>query len=87
MKLNKGIRRSPSLPSDGELDYMMNLMALSAFRFLLYRGTAPDGDPLPYYWAGSGNLALYAAAVIAATIALALPYRWLCDLARRPLTA
>ncbi len=27
MKLNKGIRRSPSLPSDGELDYMMNLMA------------------------------------------------------------
>ena len=26
MKLNKGIRRSPSLPSDGELDYMMNLM-------------------------------------------------------------
>lgn len=67
--------------------YMMNLMALSAFRFLLYRGTAPDGDPLPYYWAGNGNLALYAAAVIAATIALALPYRWLCDLARRPLTA
>ncbi len=26
MKLNKGIRRSPSLATDGELDYMMNLM-------------------------------------------------------------
>ena len=26
MKLNKGIRRSPSLATDGDLDYMMNLM-------------------------------------------------------------
>lgn len=67
--------------------YMMNLMALSIFRFLLYKGQAPNGDPLPYYWAGNGNLALYAAAVIAATIVLAIAYRMLCTLAQRILTA
>ena len=67
--------------------YMMNLMALSVFRFLLYKGQAPNGDPIPYYWAGNGNLALYAAAVIAATIVLALAYRLLCNLARKLLTA
>ena len=27
VKLNKGIYRTPSLAADGELDYMMNLMA------------------------------------------------------------
>ncbi len=67
--------------------YMMNLMALSVFRFLLYKGQAPNGDPIPYYWTGNGNLALYAAAVIAATIVLALAYRLLCNLARKLLTA
>ncbi len=67
--------------------YMMNLMALAAFRFLLYKGYGPDGSPAPVYWAGNGNLALYAAAVIAATIGLASVYRLLCKLVQRLFTA
>jgi peptidoglycan/LPS O-acetylase OafA/YrhL len=63
--------------------YMMNLMALSLFRFLLYKGTMPNGDLIPFYWRGNGNLALYAAAVIAATLVLALLYRLLNALAAR----
>ncbi len=63
--------------------YMMNLMALTLFRFLIYKGYTPNGDPIPFYWQGSGNLALYAALVIAATVALALLYRQLNRLAVR----
>ena len=50
--------------------YMMNLIAITAFRFILY---GKYGQPLskPGHW----NLAVYAAAVFAGTIALALIYR------------
>ena len=58
--------------------YMMNLIAITAFRFLLY---GKYGQPIskPGHW----NLAVYAVAVMAATIALAFIYKLLCDLAKR----
>ena len=51
--------------------YMMNLIAITAFRFLLY---GKYGQPMtkPGHW----NLAVYAAAVFAATILLAFIYRF-----------
>ncbi len=59
--------------------YMMNLIALTVFRFLLY--AAQGGAPVykPYHY----NLALYFAAVFAATVLLALLYRLLCGLAKK----
>ena len=60
--------------------YMMNLLAIMAFRFLLYTDRL-GGQPLPVYRTAYWNLALYAAAVLAATILLALAYRRLNKLA------
>ena len=54
--------------------YMMNLMAVTCFRFLLYDRTS-DGQMNPFYKAGNYNLALYLIAVIASSIVLALIYR------------
>ncbi len=53
--------------------YMMNLIAITAFRFMLYNN---QGWPIvkPGHW----NLAVYAAAVFAATILLAFIYK-LCN--------
>lgn len=62
--------------------YMMNLIAIQSFRFLLYRANSGYGM-LPVYKAGHYNLALYFAAVFAATILLALVYRQLCRLVQK----
>ncbi len=62
--------------------YMMNLIAISAFYFLIYK---PNGnfDSAPYYKAGNYNLAIYLVAVFAGTILLALIYKALCSLLQR----
>ena len=58
--------------------YMMNLIAITAFRFLLYKyGGAPVYKP------GHYNLAIYFAAVFAATILLGLLYKFLCGLIQK----
>ena len=50
--------------------YMMNLIAITAFRFILY-----NDQGLPVTKPGHWNLAVYAAAVIAATLLLAFIYK------------
>ena len=60
--------------------YMMNLIAITAFRFLLYR---TGGAPV--YKAGHYNLAIYFAAVFAVTILLGLLYKFLCGLLQKKL--
>ena len=51
--------------------YMMNLVAITVFRFLIYNGRSP------LYKAGNYNLVLYEVCVIASTIALALLFKLL----------
>ncbi len=66
--------------------YMMNLIAITAFRFLLYgrtSGAIPGGAMTPIYKSGYYNLALYGAAVIGLSIMLALVYRLLNRLAQK----
>lgn len=46
--------------------YMMNYIAISVFKFLIYKGE------MPVYKPGNYNLAIYAVAVVAGTIVLAL---------------
>ena len=62
--------------------YMMNLIAITVFRFLIYQPDVRWGQA-PVYWAGHANLALYFVAVFAATILLALGYRVLCNAVRK----
>ncbi|MBP5156752.1 MAG: acyltransferase [Treponema sp.] len=62
--------------------YMMNLIAITVFRFLIYQPD-PRWGWAPVYKAGNYNLALYFAAVFAATVLLALLYRLLCGLVRK----
>ncbi len=51
--------------------YMMNLVAITVFRFLIYNGRSP------LYKAGNYNLALYEVCVLASTIVLALLFKLL----------
>ena len=51
--------------------YMMNLIALTVFRFLIYQNNQP------LYKAGHYNLAIYEVAVIAGTILVAFVYKYL----------
>ena len=53
--------------------YMMNLIAITAFRFMLY-----NNQGWPIVKAGHWNLAVYAVAVFAATLLLAFIYK-LCN--------
>ena len=62
--------------------YMMNLSAITAFRFLLYK-PHPQYGSMPFYKAGHYNLAIYFAAVFAATILLGLLYKFLCGLIQK----
>ena len=62
--------------------YMMNLIAITAFRFLLYK-PHPQYGSMPFYKAGHYNLAIYFAAVFAATILLGLLYKFLCGLIQK----
>ena len=59
--------------------YMMNLIAITAFRFLLYK-PHPQYGSMPFYKAGHYNLAIYFVAVFALTILLGLLYKFLCGL-------
>ncbi|WP_022931740.1 acyltransferase family protein [Treponema bryantii] len=59
--------------------YMMNLIAITAFRFLMYK-PHPQYGSIPFYKAGHYNLAIYFAAVFALTILLGLLYKFLCGL-------
>lgn len=59
--------------------YMMNLIAITAFRFLIY-ANGSSWQPTPIYKAGRYNLALYLVAVLAGTILLAFIYKWICSL-------
>ena len=62
--------------------YMMNLIAITAFRFLLYK-PHPQYGSIPFYKAGHYNLAIYFAAVFAVTILLGLLYKFLCGLIQK----
>ena len=62
--------------------YMMNLIAITAFRFLLYQAN-PQYGSVPVYKAGHYNLAIYFAAVFAVTILLGLLYKLLCNLVQK----
>ncbi len=62
--------------------YMMNLIAITAFRFLLYKWTRQYGN-MPIYKTGHYNLAIYFAAVFAVTILLAFLYKFLCGLIQK----
>ena len=62
--------------------YMMNLIAITAFRFLLYK-PHPQYGSIPFYKTGHYNLAIYFAAVFAATILLGLLYKFLCGLIQK----
>jgi peptidoglycan/LPS O-acetylase OafA/YrhL len=62
--------------------YMMNLIAITAFRFLIYK-QVPQYGLIPVYKAGHYNLAIYFAAVFAVTILLALLYKFLCRLIQK----
>ena len=59
--------------------YMMNLIAITAFRFLMYK-PHPQYGSIPFYKTGHYNLAIYFAAVFALTILLGLLYKFLCGL-------
>lgn len=62
--------------------YMMNLIAITAFRFLLYK-PHPQYGSIPVYKAGHCNLAIYFSAVFASTILLGLLYKFLCSLIQK----
>lgn len=62
--------------------YMMNLIAITAFRFLMYK-PHPQYGSIPFYKTGHYNLAIYFAAVFAATILLGLLYKFLCGLIQK----
>ncbi len=62
--------------------YMMNLIAITAFRFLLYK-PHPQYGSMPFYKAGHYNLAIYFAAVFAVTILLAFLYKFLNGLIQK----
>ena len=67
--------QNPVLKFFGNLSletYMMNLIALCAFRFIIY-----NQNHVPIYKAGHYNLAIYEVAVIAATIILGLIYKYI----------
>lgn len=56
--------------------YMMNLIPIQVFRFLLYSSNQNQGASVirkPYHY----NLAIYAVAVIAASVILGLLYKWI----------
>ena len=59
--------------------YMMNLIAITAFRFLMYK-PHPQYGSMPFYKTGHYNLAIYFVAVFALTILLGLLYKFLCGL-------
>ena len=62
--------------------YMMNLIAITAFRFLIYT-PHPEYGSAPVYKAGHYNLAIYFAAVVAVTILLGMLYKFLCGLIQK----
>ena len=62
--------------------YMMNLIAITAFRFLLYN-PHPQYGSFPFYKAGHYNLAIYLVAVFALTILLGLLYKLLNSLIQK----
>ena len=62
--------------------YMMNLIAITAFRFLLYMPSNQYGN-IPIKKAGHYNLAIYFVAVFAATILLAFLYKFLNKLVQK----
>lgn len=55
--------------------YMMNLIALTVMRFILYKGS--EAYPRPIVKPGHWNLAVYEVAVLVVTILLGLGYKWL----------
>jgi hypothetical protein len=62
--------------------YMMNLIAITSFRFLLYTKETlhvPFGMQ-PYYWKGRFNLLVYAVCVFVLSIILGVIYKKLCGL-------
>ena len=74
MLMMKYHAQNPVLKFFGNLSletYMMNLIALCAFRFIIY-----NQNHVPIYKAGHYNLAIYEVAVIAGTIALAFIYKY-----------
>ena len=74
MLMMKYHAQNPVLKFFGNLSletYMMNLIALCAFRFIIY-----NQNHVPVYKAGHYNLAVYEVAVIAGTIALAFIYKY-----------
>lgn len=62
--------------------YMMNLIPLTAFRFLIYK-MDPQWGSMPVYKTGNYNLAIYLVAVFAATILLGMLYKLLCGLVQK----
>ncbi len=62
--------------------YMMNLIVITAFRFLIYKPNTPYAS-VPLYKAGNYNLAIYFAAVFAGTILLGLLYKLLNSLVQK----
>lgn len=62
--------------------YMMNLIPLTAFRFLIYK-MDPQWGSMPVYKTGNYNLAIYLVAVFAATILLGMLYKLLCSLVQK----
>ena len=62
--------------------YMMNLIALVAFRFLIYKPN-PQYGYIPFYKSGHYNLAIYFAAVFAASILLGMLYKFLCSFVQK----
>ncbi|MCR5764282.1 MAG: acyltransferase [Treponema sp.] len=62
--------------------YMMNLIAITSFRFLIYN-KVPGGTMIPVYRTANWNLALYVVAVIVSSVILALIYRQLNSLVQK----
>ena len=62
--------------------YMMNLIPLTAFRFLIYKPNEQWGN-MPFYNTGHSNLAVYFAAVFVCTILLGMLYKYLCGLLQK----
>ena len=62
--------------------YMMNLIPITSFRFLLYKASANASPYMrdAFYWKGRLNLALYFAAIFAASIILGLAYKKICKI-------